>query len=375
MEVRNIWQIAPILSAVCVVYADMINLDMNSTLFALLLRFYCRCFVYPYDELTDEIMKTFPPRLASQKGKPAKVAFTLPSYTYVKIAEGCRNNCSYCTIPLIRGPLKSIPIDDIVHQVKASLEKGFFEINLIAQDLGVYGADLYSRPALSKLLKSILAIRKDFWLRLLYLYPSRISPELIDTIRSDPRIVHYIDMPIQHVSNRMLKLMNRDYTKELLRKKIAHLRKAIPGVALRTTFMVGFPTEEEKDFRELEQFLKEIEFDHVGVFEYSPEEDTSAYSLRPRVPPPIKRNRKTILMEIQRDIVKNKNNRLIGKKFLCLVEQPLDKGSRWEGRIYSQAPEVDSVVYIKGYKKHMGTVTTIQVTGFQDYDLTAECVG
>jgi ribosomal protein S12 methylthiotransferase len=328
-----------------------------------------------YDELTEEIIKMFPPRRFLKKGKPAKAVFTLPSYTYVKIAEGCKNNCSYCTIPLIRGPLKSLPMDDVVYQVKAALDKGFFEINLIAQDLSLYGTDLYGGPELSRLLKNILAIRNDFWLRLLYLYPSRISPELIDTILSDPRIVRYIDMPIQHVSNRMLKLMNRDYTKDLLRKKIAQIRKAIPGVALRTTFIVGFPTEEEKDFQELKQFLKEIEFDHVGVFEYSPEEDTAAYSLRSRVPSHMKRKRKKILMEIQRDIVKNKNNKLIGKKFSCIVEQPIDNESTWQGRIYSQAPEVDSVVYIIGYKKTMGPVATIQITGFQDYDLTAECLG
>jgi ribosomal protein S12 methylthiotransferase len=336
---------------------------------ALFLRF------LPPEKIKIEILKNFPPSLKMKIKQQKKILFTPPSYKYIKISDGCKNLCSYCTIPFIRGPLKSHPIEDIVKQVKNALEQGAYEINLIAQDVTAYGMDLYGKPSLEILLKSILALKKDFWLRLLYIYPTRLSPELIKIIKADPRIVRYLDIPIQHVNNRILKLMNRPYTKEFLNKKIQMLREDIPDLALRTSLIVGFPTEREEDFQELVDFIQMVKFDHLGVFVYSPEENTHAYSLKPQVQYNMKRNRRKIIMDIQKKSVKDKNSKMKGKFFSCLMEFPVDEyGSVWQGRIYSQAPEVDGVVYITGYNKNMDKVTNVRIKYYKDYDFIGECV-
>lgn len=330
--------------------------------------------ILSYEDVVKEINRSFPPQREFQDSLQKRILFTPPSYTYIKIAEGCRNLCSYCTIPLIRGPLRSFPIEDIVSQVKDALDKGVYEINLIAQDVTVYGTDLYGKPSLNVLLENILSLERDFWIRLLYLYPQRISHELVKIMQSDSRIVRYMDIPIQHVNNRILKQMNRSYTKELLIQKIEMLREKIPSIALRTSLIVGFPTESENDFQEMVDFVQQIQFDHLGVFEYSSEEDTNAFSLRPRVPSLIKRKRRKILMEIQKELVKAKNEAFINKIFPCLIELPVDEyGSVWTGRMYSQAPEVDGVVYVTGYTETMGKVVNIRIKSFKDYDLLSEC--
>jgi ribosomal protein S12 methylthiotransferase len=327
------------------------------------------------EDFAREIKKYFPSQSEPASAFKKNVLFTPPSYTYIKIAEGCRNFCSYCTIPLIRGSLSSYSPDNIVHQIKDSLTKGIYEINLIAQDLTAYGKDLHENTSLESLLPKILSIKRDFWIRLLYLYPSRISPALIKIIHSDTRIVKYIDMPVQHVNNRILKLMHRDYTSGILEKKIEMLRAKIPSIVIRTSLMVGFPTETEEDFQELTDFVRRIQFDHLGVFEYSPEEDTSAFSLRPRVPVHMKKQRRKKIMDIQKCLVREKNMTLTGKIFPCLIELPVDEyGAVWTGRIYSQAPEVDGIVYVTGYNASMGKVVNIRAKGFKDYDLFGECV-
>lgn len=329
-----------------------------------------------YEKFTDEIRKNFPPVNKMNKGMQIKVAFTLPSYSYVKIAEGCNNFCSYCTIPFIRGHLKSYPIEEIVLEIEKLLGRGFFEINLVAQDLTSYGIDIYGKPSLSVLLRNILSIKKDFWLRLLYLHPSRISKELMEIIASENRLVKYIDMPVQHANSRILNLMKRRYTKEFLLKKITLLRKKIPSVSLRTTLLVGFPTESEEEFNELAEFVQEAGFDHLGVFEYSPEEDTPAFRFKPRVPARLKRKRKRVLMRIQKKLVRIKNKSMTGKVFPCLIEEPADeKGIIWTGRTYKQAPEVDGIVYIKDYIREMGKIVNVRILDFKDYDLIGECVG
>ncbi len=304
-----------------------------------------------------------------------KILFTPPSYTYIKISEGCNNLCSYCAIPLIRGHLKSYPIKEIVSQINKAVDEGYYEINIIAQDITAYGMDLYGKPSLGLLLKNILSIDKEFWLRLLYLHPSRISSELVNIISTDSRIVKYLDIPIQHVNNRILKLMNRNYSKELLIEKIEMLREKIPSLTLRTSLIVGFPSESEEEFEELLDFVKTVKFDHVGVFEYSHEEDTNAFSLRPIIPKAISRKRKRILMTAQKEIVKSKNRSLINKVFPCIIELPVDEyGSVWTGRIYSQAPEVDGIVYITGYKKTMGRIIPVRIKKHKEYDLIGESV-
>jgi ribosomal protein S12 methylthiotransferase len=331
--------------------------------------------VLSYKEFTEQIIKHFPPRRIIQCERQKKILFTPPSYTYIKISEGCRHFCSYCAIPYIRGPLRSFPVKDIVSQISNALDRGVHEINLIAQDITTYGTDLYGKPSLSFLLKNILSIKRDFWLRLLYLYPSRISTELIKIIQSDQRVVKYVDIPIQHVNNRILRLMNRGYTKELIREKIEMLREKIPSIAIRTSLIVGFPTEKEKDFQELVDFIQRVRFDNLGVFEYSPEEDTRAFSLKPHLYHNIKRKRKKILMDIQKRLVKTKNRSLKGKIFSCLVELPVDEyGSVWTGRMYSQAPEIDGIVYITDYNKRSQKIVNVRVKSFKDYDLAGECV-
>jgi len=330
--------------------------------------------ILPYEEVVNKIKEHFPLRGHDTARAQNKILFTPPSYTYIKIADGCMNRCSYCAIPLIRGPLRSFPVEAIVHQINNALDKGVYEINLIAQDITLYGNDLYGKPSLPFLLQGILALKRAFLIRLLYLYPIRISYELISTIKSDPRIIQYLDIPVQHVNSRILKLMNRHYTKDVLIEKIRMLRKNMPEIVLRTSLIVGFPSETEEDFQELADFVRQIQFDHLGVFEYSPEEDTDAFSMRPRVPMRIKRKRRKILMDSQKRIVRAKNMTLTGKIFPCLLELPVDEyGAVWTGRIYSQAPEVDGIVYVTGYNTSMGKVANIKIKGFKDYDLLGEC--
>lgn len=331
--------------------------------------------IIPYKEFTEEIKKVFPVQRVSLKKIQKKILFTPPSYTYIKISEGCVNRCSYCSIPIIRGHLRSYHLNDIMTEVKKALERGAYEINLIAQDLTAYGADIYGKPSLNLLIKNILSIKRDFWLRLLYLYPSRISSELIKLIQSDSRIVKYVDIPIQHVNNRILRLMNRHYTKEILLKKIELLREKIPSIAIRTSIITGFPTETDEDFQELLDFVKEVKFENLGVFEYSSEEETDASSIQPVVPSHIRKKRRKILMDNQRELVIEKNSSLKGKTFTCLVELPVDEyGGIWTGRIYSQAPEVDGMVYLRNYNASKDKrIVNVKINGFKDYDLLGEC--
>jgi ribosomal protein S12 methylthiotransferase len=329
----------------------------------------------PYKGFAEQIIKHFPPHEMFQRKRQEEIYFTPPSYTYIKISEGCRNFCSYCAIPFIRGPFKSFPVESIVRQINKSLDKGVYEINIIAQDTTAYGTDIHGKPSLDFLLKNILSIKKDFWLRLLYLYPSRISPELIKIIQSDSRIVKYVDIPIQHVNNRILRLMNRGYTMEILSEKIELLREKIPSIAIRTSIIVGFPTEREEDFQELVDFVGCIQFENLGIFEYSLEEDTRAFSLKPQVPPHVKKRRKKILMDIQKKVVRAKNKSMKGKIFPCLIELPVDEyGGVWTGRMYSQAPEVDGTVYITNYSREKEKIVNVRIKNFKDYDLIGECV-
>lgn len=328
----------------------------------------------PYEKLANEISKICPVK-KSKKTETKQILFTPPSYTYVKIAEGCRNYCSYCAIPLIRGPLKSFPMELIIREIEDRLDSGYKEINLIAQDITSYGIDLYKKPSLTTLIKNILKIKKDFWLRLLYLFPSRIEDELIELIKSDERIVKYLDIPIQHINNRILKLMNRNYQKKDIIKIINKLRDKIDGITIRSSFIVGFPTETEEDFEELVSFIKEQELEHIGVFDYSPEEDTTAFKLRPSVSSQIRKKRKNILLRTQKEIEIKKNKEKKGKIFKCLIDKPFDElGAIYEGRIYSQAPEVDGITYVKNYDFKKGLFVDVKIKSVNQYDLIADCI-
>jgi ribosomal protein S12 methylthiotransferase len=333
----------------------------------------CFISVKPVKEIAEEIINRFPP--LKKTTKQIKLLFTPPVYKYVKISDGCKNFCSYCVIPFIRGDLKSRAIEEVVKEVETALNDGVFEINLIGQDLTAYGSDIYDAPRLVELVKSILKINRDFWLRLLYLYPTRIPNEILDIMRKDKRLLSYLDMPIQHVSDRILKLMNRDYTKKDLLKTIKTLRSAIPNIVLRSTLITGFPTETEEEFQEMLEFIKDVQFDHLGVFTYSPEEGTQAFKLKPQITKSVKKRRRKMLMEEQFKIVKEKLKKYKGNILECIVEEQVDElGALWTGRFYGQAPEVDGLVYFTGYNKDMGLVVKVKITKIKGYDLFGEVV-
>lgn len=325
--------------------------------------------VLPAKEIAIAIKNHFPPVVKNRLEK-RKILFTPSSYKYIKISDGCINYCSYCVIPMIRGPLRSRSIDEIIEEIKKSLEEGYFEFNIIGQDITAYGKDLYGEPKLVELVKRILEIKKSFWLRLLYLYPTRIPDELIDMMAGDGRLIPYLDIPIQHVNDRILKLMGRNYSKKELYKIIEKIRGKIPQIVLRTSLITGFPTEREEEFMEVVEFIKDIQFDHLGVFTYSPEEDTPAYNLKPSISERVKKKRRKIIMKEQFQIVKEKLKSYKGKVLECLVEEPVDEiGALWVGRFYGQAPEVDGVVYISGYEPEMGSIVNVKIKKIKDYDL------
>ncbi len=333
------------------------------------------CFipVKPIKDIAEEIKRRYPP--LKRATKKVKLLFTPPVYKYVKISDGCRNFCSYCVIPFIRGDLKSRTIEEVVNEVETALKNGVIEINLIGQDLTTYGTDLYKTSKLLELIKSLLKIDKYFWLRLLYLYPTRIPNEILEIMKKDKRLLPYLDIPIQHVNDRILKLMNRDYTKKDLLKTIKTLRDVIPHIVLRTTLITGFPTETEEEFQEVLEFIKDVQFDHLGVFTYSPEEGTKACILKPQIKKSVKNRRRKLLMEEQFKIVKEKLKKYKDNILECIVEDKIDElGALWSGRFYGQAPEVDGVVYLTGYNKDMGSIVKVKITNVKGYDLFGEVI-
>ena len=292
---------------------------------------------------------------------------TMGASSYIKIAEGCDFRCGYCVIPELRGPYISRKIEDIVKEAEMLVEKGVSEICLIAQDTTSYGKDIYSKPSLIELLTELNKIENLNWIRILYAYPSLLTDDLLKTINKLEKVVKYIDIPLQHVSKNMLELMNRpvfDY--RVLIKKI---RKYIPCAAIRTTFIVGYPGETEDDFNELYNFIEEMKFDKLGVFEFSREKNTKADKLRPQIKQLVKKQRRKILMELQQKISKQINFRLINKKIDCIVESIDDSGIVC-GRTYKDAPEVDGLVYIKTKTPVIpGDIIKVKITGADAYDL------
>lgn len=331
--------------------------------------------VMPFFEAANKIAEVFPPNVAKQKKSEKNLLFTPNAYTYVKISDGCKNYCSYCAIPLIRGSLKSRHIDEILAEVETKVKKGVKELNLIAQDITAYGTDIYGKPSLEMLVRKILKIKGDYWLRLLYLYPTRVSDELIDIVANEEKVVKYLDIPLQHSENRILKLMNRNYTKAEVTELIEKIRSKIPSIFLRTSLIVGFPTESDEDFLNLVDFVKKIKFEHLGVFEYSLEEDTSSSKLTPKILAKVKQKRKREIMKIQKVIAQEKNRAFIGKIYPCLIESYVDEfGAIWTGRIYTQAPDVDGVTFVANYNPKMGYLTKVKIEDVKGYDLIAKVV-
>lgn len=301
---------------------------------------------------------------------------TTPDYmAYLKIAEGCDNRCTYCAIPAIRGPFRSRPMDEIVAEAKDLEKLGVKELTLVAQDTTRYGQDLYGRYALSDLLRRLVDETKIEWIRILYCYPDKITDELIDVIKNEPRIVKYIDMPIQHISPDVLRRMNRHGGKEVIVDAVKRLRAAIPGITLRTTVITGFPGETEEEFEELCEYLKETRFERLGAFTYSREEDTPAYSFEDQIDEQVKADRRDVIMGMQMEIDDENNEKMIGKcvRVLCEGFDPVS-GMHY-GRSEADAPEIDGKIYFKcGKKLAEGKFYNVRITDALDYDLIGETV-
>ena len=299
---------------------------------------------------------------------------TTPNYTaYVKIAEGCNNRCSFCSIPLIRGKQISRPIEDIRAEVEQLASEGVVEINLIAQDTTAYGVDLYGKAKLVELLREL--VKTDVhWIRILYAYPRRFSDELIDLIAAEPKICNYVDLPLQHASNKILKRMNRPDTRESIETLLKKIRAKIPGVVIRSTFIVGFPGETDEDFAELKNFLQVQRLDKVGVFTYSREEDTAAYDFPEQVPEEIMQERYHDLMSMQSLISQEVNEALEGRELEVLIENRDEEVPEVvAGRSYRDAPEVDGLVYIENDgRSKAGDIVRVKVLAGFVYDIAAE---
>ena len=299
---------------------------------------------------------------------------TTPDYTaYVKISEGCNNRCAFCTIPLIRGRQISRPIEDIRAEVERLASQGVKEINLIAQDTTAYGIDLYGKPQLVELLRELVTTDVH-WIRILYAYPRRFTDELIDLIAAEPKICNYVDLPLQHASNKILKLMNRPDTRESIEALLDKIRARIPNVAIRSTFIVGFPGETAEDFAELKNFLQTQRLDKVGIFTYSREEDTAAYDFPDQIPEEVMQERYHDLMSLQSLISQELNEQLEGRELEVLIEGRDEEVSKVvAGRSYRDAPEVDGLVYIENDgRSKAGDIVRVKVAAGFVYDIAAE---
>lgn len=307
-----------------------------------------------------------------------RIVTTAPYTAYLKIAEGCNNRCAFCAIPLIRGQLRSRPIEDIVAEAKHLTENGVREIILLAQDTASYGKDLYGEPKLAALLTELCKLEKLDWVRTLYSYPRFFNDELIETIAREPKIVKYVDLPLQHGDDTVLRNMRRPDTNEGMRSLIKKLREKIPGVCIRSTFIVGFPGETEEQYRTLRNFVEDMRFDKLGVFTYSREEDTPAYDMPNQVGEAVMEDRYHDLMALQSKISEETNQSLIGKELSVLVEgRDVDDDGQEKnvvyGRSYREAPDVDGSVYVEGDEDSQpGDIISVRVAAGFAYDVVTE---
>lgn len=294
-------------------------------------------------------------------------------YGYLKIAEGCDKRCTYCIIPKLRGNYRSIPMEQLLSQAEYLAEQGVRELILVAQETTVYGKDIYQEKCLHKLLKELCKIPGIQWIRILYCYPEEIYPELIQTMKEEKKICHYLDLPIQHCSDKILKKMGRKTTKEELIDIVTLLRKEIPDIVLRTTLITGFPGETDEDHQELMEFIDTMEFDRLGVFTYSAEEDTPAANMPGQIAEEVKQDRQAELMELQQEISLDKGNDKIGTCVEVMVEGKVADENAYVGRTYGDAPNVDGYIFINTDTELMsGDFARVHVTGALEYDLIGE---
>lgn len=294
-------------------------------------------------------------------------------YGYLKIAEGCDKRCTYCIIPKLRGNYRSVPMEQLISQAEYLTEQGVRELILVAQETTVYGKDLYQEKCLHKLLKELCKIPGIQWIRILYCYPEEIYPELIQTMKEEKKICHYLDLPIQHCSDKILKKMGRRTTKQELIDIVKLLRKEIPDIILRTTLITGFPGETEEDHEELMEFIDTMEFDRLGVFTYSAEEDTPAANMPNQIAEEVKQDRQAELMELQQEISIDKGNDKIGTCVEVMIEGKVADENAYVGRTYGDAPNVDGYIFINTDTELMsGDFARVHVTGALEYDLIGE---
>lgn len=296
-------------------------------------------------------------------------------YAYLKIAEGCDKCCTYCVIPKVRGHYRSVPMDNLIAQAKHLVANGAKELILVAQETTLYGKDIYGEKSLPKLLEELSKIDELKWIRILYCYPEEITDELISAIKNLPKVCHYLDMPIQHGSDDVLRRMGRWTNREQIEKTVAKLREEIPDIALRTTLITGFPGETEDDFEQVKEFVKKMEFDRLGVFTYSREEDTPAAEMDDQIDEEVKEARRDEIMQIQQDIAFDKSNSRVGEIYEVMIEGRLPDEGVYIARTYMDAPDVDGYVFIQSdYNLDSGDFVKVEVTRSDEYDLIAEII-
>lgn len=312
---------------------------------------------------------------ASKEASLGRILTTGGHYEYLKIAEGCDKNCTYCVIPSVRGPYRSMPMDKILSEARALAQRGVRELILVAQETTRYGVDLYGTKMLHILLQELAAIEGIHWIRLLYCYPEEIYPELIRVMKEEKKICHYLDLPVQHCSDQILRKMGRRTKKAELEEKIALLRREIPDIVLRTTLISGFPGETKEDHAELLDFVRRMKFDRLGVFTYSQEEGTPAARMKDQLPEEIKEERRGELMEVQRLVSQENNKNKIGEIKEVFVEGFAGEENAYVGRTYADAPNVDGYFFLTTEEVlHSGDFVRARVTGGLDYDLIGEVV-
>lgn len=307
--------------------------------------------------------------------KEKRLVTTGGHYAYMKIAEGCDKHCTYCIIPKLRGNYRSVPMEKLLAEAKDLADQGVKELILVAQETTVYGKDIYGEKSLHKLLRELCKIAGIQWIRILYCYPEEIYDELIQTIKEENKVCHYLDLPIQHASDAVLKRMGRRTSKTQLVEIIEKLRKEIPDISLRTTLITGFPGETQEQHEELKDFVDEMEFDRLGVFTYSPEEDTPAATMADQIPEEVKEDRQAELMELQQEIAFDLAEDMVGREVLVMIEGKVADENAYVGRTYKDAPNVDGLIFINTDEEMMsGDFARVRVTGALEYDLIGELI-
>ena len=312
-------------------------------------------------------------RLPSVPGK--RILTTGGHYAHLKIAEGCDKHCTYCIIPKIRGNYRSVPMEQLLAEAASLAEQGVKELILVAQETTLYGMDLYGKKSLHILLQELAKIKGIRWIRILYCYPEEIYPELIETIKNEKKVCHYLDMPIQHASDAILKRMGRRTTKAQLKETVSLLRKEIPDIVLRTTLIAGFPGETQEQHEELMEFVDEMEFERLGVFAYSPEENTPAASMPDQIPEEVKEERRDAILELQQEIAFDKAADMVGRTLYAMIEGKVADEPAYVARTYADSPDIDGYVFVNtGEMLMSGDFVKVKITGSVEYDLIGELV-